>query len=285
MLPISFLICDLLLVVCPLCSQFYTKLEPQTVEAFDSYVKKAEQKLAERWEGKEPFLALAESAADQKKLLRGDLLIRPTTGQTPLEIPGGLIHDWSGAVFIPKATMEKVLVILQDFEQHAQLYPEVVRSRLIRHHGNDVTGYWRLDRKQQFVPATFDVEQEAHYKQVGPGKWICRAYSASIREVEDAGTPKEKDLAPGEGLGLLWRIDAYWSLEARNDGILAECRTISLSRSIPSGMGWMIRPFIQNVPRESLTSTLKNTRRAAAKEEQASVVRREAAQAVHVEEN
>jgi hypothetical protein len=26
-------------------------------------------------------------------------------------------------------------------------------------------------------------------------------------------------------------------------------------------MGWMIKPFIQNVPRESLTSTLQNTRK------------------------
>jgi hypothetical protein len=43
---------------------------------------------------------------------------------------------------------------------------------------------------------------------------------------------------------------------------MAECRTISLSRGIPSGMGWMIKPFIQNVPRESLTSTLRNTRKA-----------------------
>jgi hypothetical protein len=68
----------------------------------------------------------------------------------------------------------------------------------------------------------------------------------------------------GEGLGLLWQLYAYWSLETSGRGVLAECRTVSLSRSIPSGMGWMIKPFIQNVPRESLTSTLRNTRRAAA---------------------
>jgi hypothetical protein len=105
------------------------------------------------------------------------------------------------------------------------------------------------------------VQQDAHYKEVAPGKWICRAYANDIREVQDAGTAKEKDYPLGEGLGLLWRMNAFWSIEASGNGVLAECRTISLSRAIPTGMGWMIKPFIQNVPRESLTSTLQNTRK------------------------
>ena len=84
--------------------------------------------------------------------------------------------------------------------------------------------------------------------------------------MQDAGTKKEQDYPLGTGLGLLWRLNAFWSIEASGTGVLAECRTISLSRSIPSGMGWMIKPFIQNVPRESLTSTLLNTRKTIARE-------------------
>ena len=151
--------------------------------------------------------------------------------------------------------------LLHDFDRHAKIYPEIVRSRLVKQQGNDFTGYWRIERKQQFVPAVFDVQQDAHYKEVAPGKWICRAYANDIREVQDAGTAKEKDYPLGEGLGLLWRMNAFWSIEASGNGVLAECRTISLSRAIPTGMGWMIKPFIQNVPRESLTSTLQNTRK------------------------
>jgi hypothetical protein len=66
---------------------------------------------------------------------------------------------------------------------------------------------------------------------------------------------------PGKALGLLWRLSAFWSLQVKGEGVMAECRTISLSRSIPGGMGWIIKPFIQNVPRESLASTLQNTRK------------------------
>jgi hypothetical protein len=251
----------ILLVTCPLCSQFETKLEPATVTAFEAHVKTVERELAGRWNGQVSFLSLDSSKEDRQKLLRGDLLIKPATSPNPLEVPDGLAHDWVGSVYIPNTKVEKVIAVLQDFNNHAKIYPEVVRSRLLKREGNEITGYWRLERKQQFVPAVFDVEQEAHYQQLGPGKWICRAYANNIREVNDAGSSKERDYPAGEGLGLLWKLYAYWSIEASGSGVLAECRTVSLSRSIPSGMGWMIKPFIQNVPRESLASTLKNTRK------------------------
>jgi hypothetical protein len=237
------------------------KLAPETAAAFEEYVKTAEQELDARWSGRASFLSLNASPEDAKKLLAGELLIRPARLPNPSEVPGGLIHDWVGAVYIPDTSMDKVLAVLQDFDRHAKIYPEITRSHLIRREGNDIVGYWRLERKQQFVPAVFDVQDEAHYKQIAPGKWICRAYANDIREVEDAGSSKETVNPPGEALGLLWRLNAFWSIEARGNGVLAECRTISLSRSVPGGMGWIIKPFIQNVPRESLASTLQNTRR------------------------
>jgi hypothetical protein len=248
------------LVTCPLCSQFETKLSPETAKAFDGYVTAAQAELEARWSGRAPFLSMAVSPADSKRLFKGELLIRRATSNKPEDVPAGLIHDWVGAVYIPNTSVNRVLAVLQDFDRHSKIYPEIIRSRLLKREANDMTGYWRLERKQQFVPAVFDVQQEAHYQEVAPGKWICRAYSDEIREVQDAGTSKEKDYPQGEGLGLLWRLDAFWSIEASGSGVLAECRTVSLSRSIPSGMGWMIKPFIQNVPRESLTSTLQNTR-------------------------
>jgi len=41
-----------------------------------------------------------------------------------------------------------------------------------------------------------------------------------------------------------------------------ECRAISLSRNVPLGLGWLIEPIIQKLPRESLINTLDATRRA-----------------------
>lgn len=253
------------LVSCPLCSQFETKLTPETAKAFETYVKSAEAELDARWSGRAPFLSLAVSAEDRKRLFKGDLVIHPAASHNPQDVPDGLIHDWVGAVYIPNTSVSTVLAVLQDFDHHAKIYPEIIRSRMVKHEGNNMTGYWRIERKQQFVPAVFDVEQQVEYKEIAPEEWICRAYANDIREVQDAGTAREKDYPLGEGLGLLWRLNAFWSIEASGSGVLAECRTISLSRSIPNGMGWMIKPFIQNVPRESLTSTLQNTRKTIAR--------------------
>jgi hypothetical protein len=254
------------LTVSPIRAQFAfsTKLKARTVREFDRYAQTVEQQLSTRWQGQRAFLAISDVSSDLESVMRGDLLIRPASADNPVHISDGLIHDWLGAVFIPNTTMQKVLSVLQDFKRHEQIYPEVIKSRLLRREGNDLIGYWRLQRKQQLIPVAFDVEQEAHYRQIGPGKWICRSCSRKISEVDNPGGSDEKILPPGEGQGFLWRLNAYWSLETANQGVLAECRTLSLSRSIPAALSWAIKPFIQSLPRESLSSTLSNTRSAAA---------------------
>jgi hypothetical protein len=41
-----------------------------------------------------------------------------------------------------------------------------------------------------------------------------------------------------------------------------ECEAVSLTRDIPSGLGWLIEPIIRQLPRESLVNTLRKTREA-----------------------
>ena len=259
------LVCAVILVAgAPVFTQFMTKLQPQTIKEFDQYARKVEEQLDQRWQHQRAFLAVQESDADLQKVLGGDLLVHPAS-DNPIAIFHGLIHDWTGTVFIPNTTMSKVLNILQGFDRHSHIYPNVTRSRLIRREDNDLTGYWRLEYKQGLVTAALDVEQEAHYREIAPGKWVVKAYAKQISEVENAGTPREKILPVGEGEGFLWRLYAYWSLEATHDGVLAECRTLSLSRDIPKSIAWAVAPFVQNLPRESLAGTLRDTRAAAKK--------------------
>jgi hypothetical protein len=80
--------------------------------------------------------------------------------------------------------------------------------------------------------------------------------------VENAGTSKEKVLPPDTGYGFLWRLYSYWRFEERDGGVYVECRAISLTRDVPFGLGWVIEPIIQKLPKESLIATLEATRRA-----------------------
>ena len=89
-----------------------------------------------------------------------------------------------------------------------------------------------------------------------------RAYSTRIAEVENAGKPDERVQPPGNDHGFLWRLYSYWRFEERDGGVYVECEAISLTRAIPSGLGWLIQPIIQSLPRESLANTLRETREA-----------------------
>lgn len=241
------------------------RLQPKTIADFDAYAAKVEQELAQRWSGKRSFLAIDESPDERKRVLGGELIVEPGSPKNPLEIDDGLIHDWSGDVFIPNASLQSVLATLQDFDQHAKIYPEVVRSRLVRRDGNHILGFWRLEKKGQMVPVVLDANDDATYQKVASDEWTCRAYARDIREVQNPGTENEKELPAGEGSGVLWRLYAYWSLKAVNGGVLAECRTLSLSRAIPAALNWIVKPFVKDLPRESLSSTLLSTKKSVAK--------------------
>jgi len=246
-------------------AQIITTLHPQTVQEFDQYAQKVEQELSQRWHGQRPFLSIDDDPADRAKVLAGDLLIRPGNPDNPVSISDGLVHDWLGAVFFPNTSLAKVMAVLQDFNQHSKIYPNILRSRLISHTGNDFTGYWRLEKRQGLIVVDLDVEEQAHWQQITPDKWICRAYAKNIREVEDPGTPRETLLPEGRGQGFLWRLYAYWSLEATNGGVLGECRTLSLSRGIPAMFAFAVRPFVESLPRESLANTMRDTLAAVSK--------------------
>ncbi len=88
------------------------------------------------------------------------------------------------------------------------------------------------------------------------------AYSLSrsthINEIEAPGTSRERPLQPGEEHGFLWRQNTYWSYQEGDGGLYIELESVSLSRSIPKGLGWAVRPFVQSVPRESLDFTLRS---------------------------
>jgi hypothetical protein len=60
----------------------------------------------------------------------------------------------------------------------------------------------------------------------------------------------------------LWQLNSYWTFQQLDGGTYVECEAISLTRDIPRGLGWLIRPIIRDLPRESLIATLEGTRAA-----------------------
>ena len=80
--------------------------------------------------------------------------------------------------------------------------------------------------------------------------------------MDNPGTANEKEKTPGEDNGFLWRMETWWRLEERDGGVYVQNEVVSLSRDIPTGLGWMIEPFVTSIPKESLAFTMEATRKA-----------------------
>jgi hypothetical protein len=182
-------------------------------------------------------------------------------GEGDIAIADGLIHDWVGAVFIPSVTLDQVLAGIEDYDRAKVVYrPEVVDSKLRSRNGGDFQVYMRLRKSKAGATAVLNTEHEVHYEQISDTRCASRSRTTRIAELINPGEPDERERAVGKDHGFLWRLNSYWRFAQRDGGVYAECEAISLSRSVPSGLGWLINPIIRSLPKDSLSNTLKCAR-------------------------
>jgi hypothetical protein len=246
------------------------------VEAFDRYVQQTENRIDAELARLDPYLSVDELPADRRaaaeaRLRAGQVVIERLDAfeqgdggdaGKPVAVPGGLIHHWIGTVFIPGATLAQTLALEQDYDHHQEYFrPDVTRSQILRHDGNDFVIDLRLYKKK-IVTTVLDTEHQVRYTLVDSTHAWSRSRTTRIQEVENAGEANERLEPIGHDRGFLWRMNTYWRFEEKDGGTYVECQSVSLTRDIPAGLGWMIGSYVTSVPRESLTFTLATTRRA-----------------------
>jgi hypothetical protein len=146
---------------------------------------------------------------------------------------------------------------LQDYDRHAEWFDEVLSARILARDGDRLRVFMRLSRTK-VITVVYDTEYEVSYARHGPAQASGVSRSTRVQEIADAGRPGEH--ARADDRGFLWALNAYWRLEERPDGVLVECESLSLSRNIPTGLGWIVGPFVTSIPRESLERTLRSLR-------------------------
>jgi hypothetical protein len=247
-----------------------SKLKSETQVAFDRYLKLTEVRNdSELRRGTSLLwvdgLPVAKRTEAYGALKRGEVKIEKleTRGNdAPIRCPGGMIHHWTGVVFIPGATVEDVLAVLQDYDRHAVYFaPDVERSKLVARNGDHFRVYLRF-RRHKLVTAILNTEHEVDYFHDAAGIAHSRSSAVRIAEVENAGKSDEREKTPGDDNGYLWRMETWWRFEEGDGGTYVQSEVVSLTRDIPAGLGWLIGPFVTGIPRETLTFTLEATRRA-----------------------
>jgi hypothetical protein len=238
-------------------------LKPATAEAYEHYLEGVEAAVKQRVSGAKNFLWLDDSPARRARVLGGEVVIERTVGSKPAKVGDGLVHDWIGAVFIPRVKLAQVLTFVQDYNHHKDYYgPEVVDSRILSRDGEHFVIYMRLKKGKLGVEVVLNTEHDANFFPLDQSRWYSSSRTTRIAELENAGTPREREKPVGAGGGYMWRLNSYWRFVERDAGVYIECRAVSLSRGIPLGwlLGWLIGPIVNDLPKESLMNTLAATR-------------------------
>jgi hypothetical protein len=135
----------------------------------------------------------------------------------------------------------------------------VARSKLLSRDGDAFKVYLRFVMRK-VITVVVNSEHDARFTRDAPDRVRSRIVSTRIAEVEEPDTAEERELPVGRDGGYLWRLNSYWRFLERDGGVYVECESITLTRGIPTGFGWLVRPFVTSIPRESLAFTLDKTR-------------------------
>jgi hypothetical protein len=250
-------------------SSTWYSLKAATLRAFQSYVSEREAH-SQKSLTVGDFLWVDDLGKKEReeayaRLRHGDVILRRVTvgvGSPNNALSGGMIHDWEGIVFIPGAKLNDVLEILQDYDHHAAYFaPDMEQSRIESHDGNHYRVFYRF-RWHKVVTVVLNSEHDVNYFRDTATRAHSRSSALRIAEVDDPGGPKEKEKQPGEDNGFLWRMETWWRMEEKDGGVYVQNNVVSLTRDIPTGLAWLIEPFITSIPKESLEFTLGATRKA-----------------------
>lgn len=246
------------------------KLKTETAAAFDRYVALTQERnLAELTAGT-PFLWIDSLPASERRgafeaIKSGATRVekRQTLDDgKEIRCPSGMIHHWEALSFIPGVNVDDVLQILEDYDHHSEYYkPDVEQSKALKHDGNHYEAFLRF-RRHKVITVVLNTTHDVNYIRDSDSRAHSRSSAIKIAEVENAGKNDEREKPPEDDDGFMWRMETWWRMEKRDGGVYIQCEVVSLTRDIPTGLGWMIGPFVSSIPKDSLAFTMDATRRA-----------------------
>ncbi|MDP9052441.1 MAG: hypothetical protein M3O31_17225 [Acidobacteriota bacterium] len=229
------------------------------VSAFHSYVGGVEARLAVQHRSADGFLALPDGDSPKyAQLRRGELAIEEMTPAGGVGLPGALLHHWRGTAFVEGAKAGDLERILRDFDSYPRRFsPQVLRAQVVMRQGDRVQVSIRVVQ-QHIITVVMDTGYDVSFGRLDARHGYSASRSKRISEIASPGTTSEHPLGASEEHGFLWRQNTYWNYEERDGGLYMQIESVSLSRSIPVGLGWAVRPFVESVPRDSLEFTLRS---------------------------
>jgi hypothetical protein len=60
----------------------------------------------------------------------------------------------------------------------------------------------------------------------------------------------------------MWRLNSYWRVEEKDGGVYVQTESITLSRTVPMMLAWIINPLTKSIPRDVILQLLTDTQKA-----------------------
>jgi hypothetical protein len=244
------------------------ELKPATLAAFDKYVKLTEARMSGEIDGASAFMWVDRQPEAQRsqlydRLKRGEVLVErleTRDGKEEISVSDGLIHHWVGTVFLPGATLDRVMTFVRDYGNYSKHFaPTIVRSRIVSQTGDHFELAMRTSTKR-VITVVIDADYSVDYRTLGPHRVYTKSVARNLYEIADAGTPQERRTPAEQGRGYLWRLNNYCSFQQRPEGTYEQCESISLTTEVPWVLRFIVMPFVTSVPRETLEFTLGRVR-------------------------
>lgn len=237
------------------------ELRADTVTAWNTYLENADLGVQERVAGRKPFLWVDESPERAARVRHGEVVVAPVAEHGTEIVPHGLIHDWIGAIFIPGATRDSLAAVVRDYDNYERIYrPVVTSSKMLACTENSQEFQMVWQRKVLFVSAAMQGDYQAHDVILDEHREYSLAEAMEIREIEGYGHPEERLLPPDTGNGFIWRIRSFARYQERDGGVYLELEATALTRDIPASVAWFVKPVVNHLSINSLTTTLRQTR-------------------------
>jgi len=239
-------------------------LKKEAINAWNQYVARENATLQERIHSANGFMWTFENADRAGRVRNGEIVVEPASPQVPKKVPGGLIHHWIGAIFIPNVNLDDVFAVTRDYDRYRDIYhPGVIESKCIARNGSEDKFSMILMNKSFFLKSALDADYQSTNIRLGRNRAYSISNTTRVQEVEDFGQPGEHLLPPGEGGGYIWKLYSMARLEQRDGGVYVELEAMALSRDIPALLHVFVDPVVRRVSRNSLLTSLQQTEEAA----------------------
>jgi hypothetical protein len=253
------ILCGALLLIAT-CARGAAEPSTQATAGFNEYIVQLEARLARQHTSAGGFVTLAGDPQSASRLRNGELVIEEIKPAGGSDLPGAMLHDWRGGAFVPGGRAADFERLMQDYANYQRIYaPDVQSAAVLAHDGPHYRVKMRV-RQKHVITVVLDTAYDVTFGRLDSSHGYSLSRSTAVAEIDGAGTRAERALGPNEEHGFLWRLNTYWSYEERDGGLYIEIESVSLTRSIPYGLGWAVGPFVESVPRESLEFTLRATR-------------------------